>query len=174
MPATPSAQMQSAGFADQPADQDAEHPAALPAAGPAEYLEHANVTVHQLDAATRFLLAALPTWRVRGEGTMDWFGKPIAWRHVGTDTHYIALQGGGEGSVPHWQTHQVGVKHLGIVVPDLAALTARLAEIGCAPDHPGGAHPHRKSVYYTADDLVQVEFMQYLALAPAQRNDYLA
>ena len=146
--------------------------ATVPTDNPTEYLEHANITVRQLDAATRFLLAALPTWRVRGEGTMNWFGKPITWRHVGTDAHYIALQGGGEGSVPHWQTHQMGVKHLGIVVPDLAALVARLGEMGYALDHPGGAHPHRKSVYYTADDLVQVEFMQYLADQPAARNDY--
>lgn len=139
---------------------------------PTDYLEHANVTVRQIDAATRFLLTALPSWRVRGEGTMDWFGKPIRWRHVGSDDGYIALQDGGEGRGPHWQSHQVGVKHLGIVVGDLAALVSRLREIGHEADHPGGTHPHRKSLYYDADDLVQIEFMQYLSPRVGERNAY--
>ena len=62
-------------------------------------LEHINITVRDVDRSTRFLLAALPDWRVRGEGRMDWFGKPITWRHVGGDGFYVALQGGGEGEV---------------------------------------------------------------------------
>ena len=31
-----------------------------------ETLEHANITVQQIDPALRFLLTALPSWRVRG------------------------------------------------------------------------------------------------------------
>jgi hypothetical protein len=139
---------------------------------PTEYLEHANVTVRRLDAAVQFLQTALPTWRVRGEGRMDWFGKPIHWLHIGNDLHYIALQGGGVGDGLHWQSHAVGVKHLGIVVPDLAALQARLQAAGHLPDHPGGRHPHRQSLYYQADELVQIEFMQYLSDDAAERNDY--
>lgn len=139
---------------------------------PTDYLEHANITVRQLDAALRFLLCALPGWRVRGEGRMDWYGKPIRWVHVGSDSHYLALQSGGEGDGLDWQSHQVGVKHLGIVVADLDALVARLQALGHPMDHPGGTHPHRRSAYYSADDLVQIEFMQYLATLPAERNDY--
>ena len=48
-------------------------------------------------------------WRLRGGGEMDWYGKSIAWRHLGNDDHYIALQSGGEGAGPHWQTHTTGV-----------------------------------------------------------------
>lgn len=138
-----------------------------------EYLEHANVTVQKMEPAVRFLLAALPGWRVRGEGRMTYFRKSIRWLHVGNDTHYIALQDGGEGEGPHWTSHQVGVKHLGIVVPDLDALVERLREAGFESDHPGGAHPHRRSAYYNADELVQIEFMQYLSALPGQRNDYI-
>lgn len=138
-----------------------------------EYLEHANVTVRQLEPSTQFLLIALPGWRVRGEGRMEWFGKAVRWRHVGNDAHYIALQDGGEGEGLHWQSDQVGVKHLGIVVPDLAVLIDRLRAAGYEVDHPGGTHAHRRSVYYDADELVQIEFMQYLSALPEQRNDYL-
>lgn len=139
---------------------------------PTEYLEHANVTVRQLDAAVQFLQTALPSWQVRGEGRMDWFGKSIRWLHIGSGEHYIALQDGGVGDALPWRSHAVGVKHLGIVVPDLAALQARLQALGRAPDHEGGRHPHRRSLYYQADELVQIEFMQYLSDSITERNDY--
>ncbi|OYU72335.1 MAG: lactoylglutathione lyase, partial [Burkholderiales bacterium PBB5] len=135
-------------------------------------LEHANITLLQIEPVLQLLLTALPGWRVRGQGTMDWFGKPIRWLHVGTDSQYLALQDGGEGRGPAWQSHQVGVKHLGLVVDDLDALVARLQAAGIAMDHPGGSHPHRRSAYYHLGDLVQLEFMQYLSIDPAQRNDY--
>ena len=139
---------------------------------PPETLEHANITVQQIDPPLRFLLTALPSWRVRGEGRMHWFGKTIRWLHVGSEQHYLALQDGGERTGPHWQSHQLGVKHLGIAVPDLAAVVARLLAAGYTMDHPGGSHPHRRSAYYQADGLVQIEFVQYLSDLPAERNDY--
>lgn len=135
-------------------------------------LEHANITVSDLDRTLAFLRTALPGWQVRGEGRMDWFGKPIRWLHFGTSQQYLALQGGGEGLPSHWQSHTAGVKHLGFTVDDLDVLVARLAGAGFVMDHPGGRHPHRRSAYYVADDLVQVEFVQYLADDPALRNDY--
>ena len=136
-----------------------------------EYLEHANITVRNLDAALHFLQQALPTWQVRGQGQMDWTGKTIRWLHLGTASHYIALQSDGKGATLDWRSHAVGVKHLGIVVPDLATLQVRLSAAGYAMDHPGGKHPHRRSSYYQVDGL-QIEFMQYLSDHTAQRNDY--
>ena len=57
-------------------------------------------------------------------------------------------------------------------MPDLAAVVDRLQAAGYTMDHPGGSHPHRRSAYYLADDLVQIEFVQYLSDLPAERNDY--
>ena len=139
---------------------------------PHDYLEHANVTVTRLDPAVQFLLTALPGWRVRGQGEMDWFGTPIQWLHLGTDTHYIALQTGGNGPPLHWQSLATGAKHLGIVVADLDAVMQRLQAIGHTLDHPGGAHAHRRSAYYCPDDLLQIEFVQYLSDLPDERNAY--
>ena len=137
-----------------------------------EYLEHANITVARLAPALQFLLTALPSWRLRGQGEMDWFGTPIQWLHVGSDSHYIALQSG-DGSPPlHWQSLATGAKHLGIVVPDLDALIHRLQAAGHELDHPGGQTPYRKSVYYNPDDLLQIEFVQYMSDLPAERNAY--
>jgi len=137
-------------------------------------LEHVNITVRDVDRSTRFLLAALPSWRVRGEGSMDWFGKPIAWRHVGDDDFYIALQGGGEGHVTNWQSHLLGPKHVGLLVPSVDEAVARLAEAGYELDHWGGTTPSRRSVYVVDPDSVQFEFVEYLSADPAVRNAYAA
>lgn len=139
---------------------------------PTEYLEHANITVARLAPALQFLLTALPSWRLRGQGEMDWFGTPIQWLHVGSDSHYIALQSGGDGPPLHWQSLATGAKHVGIVVPDLDAVIARLQAAGHQVDHPGGQTPYRKSVYYNPDDLLQIEFVQYQSDLPAERNAY--
>ena len=138
----------------------------------AEYLEHANLTVTRLAPALQFLLTALPGWRVRGQGRMDWLGATIDWLHVGSDSHYIALQSGGDGPPLPWHSPASGAKHLGIVVPDLDALVARLQTAGHALDHWGGCTAHRRSVYFSPDDLLQIEFVQYLSDLPAERNAY--
>lgn len=136
------------------------------------YLEHANVTVQDMDRAITFLMTALPDWRVRGGGEMDWYGKRIRWHHVGNDDSYLALQGGGEGAPPPSGGHHLGAKHLGFVVPDLDALVSRLAQAGFAADHYGPEHPYRRRVYFCPDDLLQIEFIQYLSEDPALRNAY--
>lgn len=138
------------------------------------YVEHANVTVRDLDEVKDLLLCALPGWRVRGEGRLDWFGhRSIRWLHVGTEQSYIALQsGGGEGVHPDWRSSALGTKHIGIVVPSLNETLQRLAAAGYTPDHWGGAHPFRKSAYVMAREGLQFEFVEYLSPRPSERNDY--
>jgi catechol 2,3-dioxygenase-like lactoylglutathione lyase family enzyme len=135
-------------------------------------LEHVNITVQDLGRTLEFLQAALPDWRVRGEGRMDWFGKPIRWLHYGGDDHYLALQSGGEGAALDWQSHLTGVKHVGLVVASVEAVVQRLAEAGFLLDHWGGTHPHRRSAYVIAPGSVQFEFVEYHSADPALRNDY--
>lgn len=152
-------------------------PTAAPAPSSASHLgpvrlEHLNVTVRDIDATTRFLLLAMPTWQVRGGGEMDWYGKTIRWQHVGDANVYLALQGGGEGEHPSWQSHQRGLKHVGLVVPSVAAVVQRLAEAGHPLDHWGGATPARRSAYVMAPDGLQFEFVEYHTDDPALRNAY--
>lgn len=137
-----------------------------------EQLEHVNITVRNIDTVVAFVQAALPGLQVRGQGTMDWFGKPIRWLHIGTPECYLALQEGGEGEDLHWQTHAVGPKHIGIVVPSVDAVVARLAEAGQALDHWGGTHRFRRSVYFVGTGTLQFEFVEYLSVLSAERNDY--
>ena len=138
------------------------------------FLEHINITVRDIARTTDFLLAALPGWRIRGEGRMDWFGKPIAWRHVGDDTGYLALQDGGEGEVMEWTSLRLGPKHVGLVVPSVEAAVRRLAEAGYPLDHWGGETPGRRSAYVVDPGSVQFEFVEYLSEEVAVRNAYSA
>ena len=135
-------------------------------------LEHVNLTVNDLTLSLHFVQTALPAWRVRGQGRMDWFGKPIRWLHVGTDETYLALQSGGEGAALDWQSHRTGVKHVGLVVSDLDAVVGRLTEAGFALDHLGGASAYRRSAYFVEAGSVQFEFLEYLSEDPAMRNHY--
>ena len=138
------------------------------------FLEHANLTVRDLDDTLRFLLTALPHWRVRGEGRMDWFGQSIRWLHVGTDTQYLALQSGGQGDGLDWQGHATGVKHLGLVVDDVEAVVARLAAAGYPLDHWGGTTALRRSAYVVAPGSVQFEFVEYRTDDAVARLEYAA
>lgn len=136
------------------------------------YLEHVNVTVKNLDHTAEFLLAAMPSWRIRARSKMDWFGREVDWLHIGTPSSYIALQSGGEGSGLNWKESQVGVKHIGLVVPSLSAVIERLNAAGYQVDHLGASHPHRKSAYFIEADQLQFEFIEYLSTVAEERNDY--
>ncbi len=135
-------------------------------------VEHINATVQDIDRALHFITTALPQWRLRGGGTIDWFGKSIRWLHVGSDEHYIALQSGGQGPGPDWQSHRTAIKHVGIVVPALQEVVTRLQEAGYGLDHWGGETTHRRSVYFMLGDEFQFEFVEYKTQDAALRNTY--
>ena len=138
-----------------------------------EYLEHANYTVKNLDRAIHFLTTALPSWHVRGGGERLRLGRMSRWVHVGNAHSYISLGDGGEGSTPApFPSYDMGLKHLGIVVPSLEAVIARLAAAGYTVDHDGADHPFRKSVYYVEPDGLEYEFLEYLSTVESERNDY--
>ena len=136
------------------------------------YVEHANISVTNAEETVRFLTAAIPEWRVRGQGEMDWFGRTIQWYHVGDDHSYIAIQNGGIGEVSEWRKSWTGVKHIGIVVPDLDSLVERLTTCGYKVDHFGGDHPHRRNVYFLEPHNMQFEFMEYTSREVSEKNDY--
>lgn len=136
------------------------------------YVEHANICVENPASTIQFLLAAIPDWSVRGKGSMDWFGVPIEWFHVGDERSYIAIQSGGSDKSQDWQALWTGVKHVGIVVQDMDAVVKNLETAGFEIDHYGGSHPFRKNVYFLERHGIQFEFIEYLSDAYAERNQY--
>lgn len=136
------------------------------------YLEHANVTVPDIDAAAAFLRAIDPALRVRHEGVARGGHR---WAHVGTDRSYIALQEPHVGVVaeqPKETYVNFGCNHLGWVVSDCDAVAERLEAAGYRRGIESEPHPHRKRIYYYDAAGFEWEILEYLSDDPAEFNDY--
>jgi catechol 2,3-dioxygenase-like lactoylglutathione lyase family enzyme len=134
-------------------------------------LEHANLTVRDIDEMTRFLRTAFPEFRVRGEGKNR---DGSRWVHVGTDQTYIALNPAKQEQKQHWIPYQgvPGVNHLGFEVDDVEALCQRMKSAGYRDSTPPNAHPHRRRRYFCDLEGNDWEFVEYLSPDSAERNDY--
>ena len=137
-------------------------------------LEHLNVTLTDLDRATRALRAIVPQWSVRGAGTWDdGQGHVLPWRHVGDDFQYLSLYGTPPGHALRAAGPGVAFNHLALVVDDLDAALARLRAEGIALDHIGGSTEHRRSAYVVIEpERLQIELVAYDSAVPAERNVY--
>ena len=136
------------------------------------YLEHANLTVPDIDAAIAFLRAIDPSLRVRHDGIKE---DGRRWAHVGTDRSYIALHTAGGRRAPKQprETYtNIGFNHLGWVVEDCDAVVGRLEAAGYRRGMEAEAHPHRKRVYYYDAAGFEWEILEYLSEDPAEFNDY--
>lgn len=134
-------------------------------------LEHANLSVRDLEAMIRFLMTAFPEFRIRGEGTNR---NGIRWVHVGTNDTYIVLNQAKAESARHWIPYsgEPGVNHLAYEVDDVESLRKRLCAAGYRDSTVPNAHPYRKRVYFYDPDGNDWEFVQYFSQDPAKRNDY--
>ena len=132
-------------------------------------IEHANLSVHDAGAMTRFLQAVSPDFVVRGQG-LDARGRP--WRHVGNDVFYVALQTVTEGEVRTPYDDTPGMNHLGWVVDSVDALEARMREAGFTPNLRVSTHPARIRLYFYDPEGNDWEFVEYLREDASERNDY--
>jgi catechol 2,3-dioxygenase-like lactoylglutathione lyase family enzyme len=134
-------------------------------------LEHANLTVRDVEGAVRFLCLAFPGFRVRGRGG-DCAGR--AWVHVGDDDSYLSLlAASGEAADPAAPySGRPGLNHLGFEVDDVEALRARLRAAGYRDSTVPNAHPHRRRVYFHDAEGNDWEFVEYRSQDRAERNDY--
>ena len=137
------------------------------------YVEHSNICVENPEKTIQFLLTAIPSWSIRGQGDMDWFGQTVQWFHVGDQNSYIAVQSGGTGSSKSWEELWVGVKHIGIVVKCMDTVVQNLESAGFEVDHYGGNHPFRKNVYFLESHGIQFEFIEYISEIYSERNCYV-
>lgn len=133
-------------------------------------LEHANLTVSNIDGLIRFLQTAFPEFRVRHDSTSP---DGRRWVHVGTDDTYVALnqarQGTGAQGAP---APGRPLNHLAYEVNDISALEARLRDAGFRESGTADVHPARRRVYFHDPDGHEWEFIEYLSADPRQRHDY--
>ena len=134
-------------------------------------MEHANLTVRDVDGMIRFLQAAFPEFQVRRDVTGS---DGSRWVHIGTADNYLALNPASAKPGIPWMPYsgRAGVNHLGYEVDDAEALRQRLLAAGYKESTVQNAHPHRKRVYFYDAEGNDWEFVQYLSSDPAQRNDY--
>ena len=138
-------------------------------------LEHLNVSLTDLDRATRALQAIVPNWSVRGAGRWDdAAGRSLEWRHVGDDFQYVSLYETPPGDTLRASGAGSALNHFALVVDDLDAALARLRAQGVALDHIGGSTEHRRSAYVIIEpERLQIELVAYDSPFPSQRNVYV-
>ncbi len=134
-------------------------------------LEHANLSVRDIDATIGFLQTAIPEFRIRFDGR-DSAGT--RWVHIGTDDTYFTLTQSTVEPYQRWLPYEglPGVNHLGLVVDDADALRTRLNAGGYHDSTVPNHHPYRKRVYFHDPDGNDWEFVEYLADEPSKKNDY--
>jgi catechol 2,3-dioxygenase-like lactoylglutathione lyase family enzyme len=131
----------------------------------ASQLEHANISVPDIDQAVKFLTTALPDFEVRG-GNSPGEDK---WVHIGTESTYITLNEDSQVSPGKGP----GLNHLGFIVEDAESIRTRLESAGYKEGFVvGKQHPHRQRIYYLDGNGMEWEFVQYFSDDPSERNDY--
>ena len=136
------------------------------------YLEHANITVPDMDAAIEFLLTVEPAFLVRHDETPKGSHR---WVHIGTYDSYIALQEPHLGSKPQDTRRpykDYGINHLAWVVDNLDDVIVRLEAGGYRKGMPVEPHPGRKRAYYYDSAGFEWEIIEYISEDPAKRHDY--
>ena len=132
------------------------------------YLEHANITVSNLQEAIKFFQTAFPHFKIRGGGN-----DRREWIHLGDDYTYIAInQAKRHDSIIDKNYDKVGINHLGFVVPDVEEIANNLLKNGYKRDFPKEVEEFRIRDYFADADGNQYEFIQYLSGVPAERNSY--
>ncbi len=132
------------------------------------YLEHANITVNDLQEAIRFFQTAFPHFKIRGGGT-----DMREWVHLGDDDTYIAINQAKQSDLkPDKNYDTVGINHLGFVVNDVEEIANNLLNNGYKRDYPKQEEQFRIRDYFADADGNQYEFVQYLSEIVEEKNSY--
>ncbi|GAA5647176.1 VOC family protein [Vibrio proteolyticus] len=134
------------------------------------YVEHANLTVENIDNTIRFLETAIPEFAVRHRGF-----NSKHWCHIGSEDSYLALQEREPKDQPYQQRtpyYDIGVNHIGLVVGDVGQVRQRLLAAGYQENPMSASEAFRKRIYFYDTDGIEWEFIEYLSEKPSERNHY--
>lgn len=132
------------------------------------YLEHANITVNDLQEALKFFQTAFPHFKVRGGGN-----DLREWVHLGDDHTYIALNQAKNTAFKVEKNYDgPGINHIGFVVPNVQEIANNLLQAGYKRDYPKETEKYRIRDYFADADGNQYEFVQYLSELPEEKNKY--
>ncbi len=122
------------------------------------YLEHANVTVKDLDQSIDFYRNLLGL-EVRWRGTVS-SGSPAA--HIGSGDFYLALFEASRGGEVDHDYESPGLNHVGFVVSNLDEKKRHLSKLGIDIHLEGDYEPGRRFYFYDPSGL-EVELVEYSA-----------
>ncbi|MDB4439129.1 VOC family protein [bacterium] len=132
------------------------------------YLEHANITVNDLQEAIKFFQSAFPHFKIRGGGDEN-----REWVHLGDDDTYIALNQAHQNELKSEGSYnRIGINHLGFVVQDVEEIANNLLINGYKRDYPKQIEQFRIRDYFADADGNQYEFVQYLSELVQEKNSY--
>ena len=132
------------------------------------YLEHANITVNNLQEAIKFFQTAFPHFKIRGKGN-----DLMEWVHLGDDTTYIAInQAVSSDRMIVKNYDRPGINHIGFVVPNVEEISENLLGNNYKRSYPKQVEQFRIRDYFLDADGNEYEFVQYLSDAPEEKNQY--
>lgn len=126
-------------------------------------IEHANITVPNIDEAIRFLMAAAPDFHIRKDETSE---RGFRWVHIGNDEFYFALQEAHVGAVaesPKPTYKNYGVNHIALVVGDIEEVQRALTGAGYQRSIDAPSEKFRKRLYFYDGFGFEWEFIEYLS-----------
>ena len=132
------------------------------------YLEHANITVNNLQEAIRFFQTAFPHFKIRGGGN-----ELREWVHLGDDHTYVAINQATNADTSVVKNYDgAGINHIGFVVPNVEEIAANLLKNGYNRSYPKQTEKFRIRDYFLDTDGNEYEFVQYLSEVHEERNSY--
>lgn len=132
------------------------------------YLEHANITVNDLQEAVKFFQTAFPHFKIRGGGN-----DMREWVHLGDDNTYIAINQAQQNDLMVTKDYDsIGINHLGFVVQNVDEIAENLLQKGYKRDYPKQVEQFRVRDYFADADGNQYEFVQYLSEVTEEKNLY--
>ena len=137
------------------------------------HLEHLNLVVSDIQESLKFYQAAFPHWKIRSQGSANWYGVERNWLHFGDDYQYLTFNDDGVDENRDLSGHQIGLAHFAYVTSNIAAVINRLTTAGFKIAKDGADNPYRKNIYYVDPAGYEIEFVEYLSDNPEERNNNL-
>ena len=122
-------------------------------------LEHANLTVRNIDTSLKFY-EALFGFKKRWEGTATGEVGPVRALHAGDEHTYLAMFEAEREELSQSDYGIAGVNHIGFEVDDLETYRKRLDELGCSI-HLEADYSPGKRIYFVDPDGIEIELVEY-------------
>lgn len=130
------------------------------------YLEHANITVSNLEKGIHFFQSAFPHFSIRTKGN-----DTREWVHLGDDYTYIAINQAINTKKSSRENYtDLGINHIAFVVENVDEISRFLLEAGYKRDYPRQEEKYRIREYFADEDGNEYEFIQYLSKKVEERN----